>query len=285
MKKNILITIFLFSTLFSFSQTPDARTVLNKMFEACRNTTRFSSFLLQEERFGIKIRKSKQEIKVSTKPTLRALVSIVESEGFGESGTEICYPSKYNSNNACFMTFMAKTAKGKVHNIYDNVLCEKDKQHHPFPHIGFQYLMEVINFNIKQDSVKFFRALSIKEQPTFYELTIDDNQYNENVLYKVKGVGDGDFVTIAKTKGISQLKVYELNKEKKLDYCTPLKPGELLKIPSSYSRKTILYVNKINYLPLTQIIYDNNPTIPYEKYVFEGFNANPKFSDSVFNCD
>lgn len=285
MKKNILLSAFLLSALFAVAQPPEARTVLNKMFEACKTTTRFSSFLRQEERMGNVVRKSKQEIKVSTKPTLKAIVIIVESEGFGESGTEICYPSKFNNNNSCFTTFLACAAKGKVHNIYDEVMCNKEKQHHPITHIGFQYLMEAINTRIKNDSIKFFKGLSIKEQPGYYELTIDDNQYNENVMYKVIGIGDNDIVTLAKTKGVSQQKIYELNKEKNLDFCAPLKPGLLLKIPTSYARKSVLYVEKISYLPLTQIIYDSNPTVPYEKYVFEGFNSNPKFSDNVFNCD
>jgi hypothetical protein len=121
----------------------------------------------------------------------------------------------------------------------------------------------------------------VEEKEFYYEVTINDTDYHERSFYRVRSAGE-TIVSIADALHINQFKVWELNKDKRIDYLTPLKISERIRVPSSYARKTVLHIDKVNFLPLTQIIYDND-NLPYEKYTFSMFQLNPTgFSRETF---
>ena len=59
----------------------------------------------------------------------------------------------------------------------------------------------------------------------------------------------------------SEYKIKELN-----DIGDEVKPGQVIKIPSSYAKKTTLYIDKTNYLPIYHKMEDEKGI--YEIYEF-----------------
>ncbi|MBP9926510.1 MAG: hypothetical protein KBF45_11030 [Cyclobacteriaceae bacterium] len=257
--------------------------ILNKMYEACDAVTAFSSDLIKEERFDTKrkLRTTKLAIKASTQPDFKVAITILDSDALGETGSELVFPAK--KDTACLKGWRS-ALEGKYHNIFqDEVIRAKDKEHHTFSHIGFQYLVSIMRYYQNRDSSKYYKAIVVDEKESYYDVTINDIAYHENSTYQVRRTGE-TIVAIADALHINQFKVWELNKDKHIDYLTPLKISQRLRVPTSYARKTILYIDKDTFLPLTQIIYDNNTVIPYEKYTFEEFRLNPAgFSKETYS--
>jgi hypothetical protein len=268
--------------LYKAHKEISAKEILYKMYGACDAVTAFSSDLIKEERFDAekKLRRTKLTIKASTQPDFKVAVTITDSDALGETGSELIFPAK---KDTAYLKGWRSFLKGKYHNIFeDEIIRAKDKEHQTFSHIGFQYLVSIMRYYQNSDSSKYFKAIVVEEKEFYYEVTINDITYHESASYRVKQAEE-TIVSIADALHINQFKVWELNKDKHIDYLTPLKISQSLRVPSSYARKTILYVDKDTFLPLTQIIYDNNPIIPYEKYIYGMLRLNPSgFSKETY---
>lgn len=271
--------------LYKAHKEISAKEILYKMYGACDAVTAFSSDLIKEERFDAekKLRRTKLTIKASTQPDFKVAITILDSDALGETGSELVFPAK--KDTACLKGWRS-ALEGKYHNIFqDEVIRAKDKEHHTFSHIGFQYLVSIMRYYQSRDSSKYYKAIVVDEKESYYEVTINDIAYHENSTYQVRRTGE-TIVSIADALHINQFKVWELNKDKHIDYLTPLKISQSLRVPSSYAQRTILYIDKDTFLPLTQIIYDNNAAIPYEKYTFEEFRLNPAgFSKETYSIN
>ncbi len=268
-------------SLYKAKKETTAKEILHKMYSACEAATSFSSDLIKEERFDAekRLRITKLTMKATTQPDFKVAVSITDSDAFGETGSELVFPAK--KDTACLKGWRS-VLKGKYHNIFqDEVIRAKDKEHHAFSHIGFQYLVSIMRYHQNRDSSKYYSTTTVEEKEFYYEVTITDTTYHEKAIYQVKRKGE-TIVSIADALHINQFKIWELNKDKRIDYLTPLKISERIRVPSSYARKTILHIDKVHFLPLTQIIYDDD-IIPYEKYTFSSFRLNPaEFSKETF---
>ena len=59
--------------------------------------------------------------------------------------------------------------------------------------------------------------------------------------------------------------------------------GRTLKIPSSYGRKTVMYIDKENNFPIMQEVSDDKGI--FERYTFTGLVVNPAFKADEFTQD
>ncbi len=161
----------------------------------------------------------------------------------------------------------------------------RDNQHHTIHQSGFNFLAQIIRDAIKRADKErpgqfesFFR---LEGEETWngkkcYKLVIDDPEF-DYVNYTVKP-GE-DINSIAKSKGICGYLIVEKNDNvKNFD---ALKPGMTVKIPTSYAKKTILYIDKLTNMPVVQIMYDE--VGQFEKYEFLNLQVNPAISDSEFS--
>ncbi len=108
-----------------------------------------------------------------------------------------------------------------------------------------------------------------------YKIIVTDPTF-KYVEYTVK---EGDDVEkLERQKHICGYLIIEKNSNVK-DFWS-LKPGMSIKIPSSYAKKTTLYVDKKTFLPLVQIMEDE--VGPFEKYEFYDVKVNPQFAPNEF---
>lgn len=106
-----------------------------------------------------------------------------------------------------------------------------------------------------------------------YKIELLENDY-KIVEYTVKA-GETDIWKFCESRAIPEYKVKELNS------CgNTLTVGQKIKIPNAYAKKTTLYIDKSNYLPIYQKMEDDKGL--YELYEFKNLKINGTLSDSEF---
>ncbi|HLG34237.1 MAG TPA: DUF1571 domain-containing protein [Bacteroidia bacterium] len=154
-------------------------------------------------------------------------------------------------------------------------------QHHTIEEIGFDYIANVFKHYISKYKEEFYRNFSIAGTETFDSrnclvLTYDNHSFS----YENYAARSGESVTrIAQSKFVSDFMLLCVNRE--LKNYDAVKPGQVIKLPVTYGKKIVLYLDKNNYLPIVQMIYDEKGL--YEKYEFHSFMLNPKFEANEFN--
>ena len=154
-------------------------------------------------------------------------------------------------------------------------------QHHTIEEIGFDYIANVFKHYIGKYKEELYRNFSLSGQEIFDSRNCIVLTYNNHSFaYENYSARAGENVTgIARSNFVSDFMLLCINKE--LKNYDGLKPGQVIKLPVTYGKKIVLYLDKNNYLPIVQMIYDEKGL--YEKYEFSSFLLNPKFDEYEFN--
>lgn len=161
----------------------------------------------------------------------------------------------------------------------------REKQHHTILNTGFNTLAGIIKNALARaekegepgDLEKFCTYdgdLTWDGKPC-YKVTISDPTYNY-INYTVKE--DDDVEKLEVTKYICGYLIIEKNNNVK-DFWS-LKPGMQIKIPSSYAKKTVLYIEKKTNLPIYQSM--NDEIGEFERYEFYNLEVNIPINEDNF---
>ena len=153
-------------------------------------------------------------------------------------------------------------------------------QHHTVEEVGFDYITEVLRYYIEKEGEKIFDFFRLNGTTEYDGRLCKVLQYeNPSFAYVNYTVKDGENLTaIAKAHYVSDYMLMEVNDLKNYD---SVKPGQVIKLPVTYGKKIVFYVDARNNLPLVQIIYDDHDL--YEKYEFESFVLNPNLNSDDFS--
>jgi hypothetical protein len=153
-------------------------------------------------------------------------------------------------------------------------------QHHTVEEVGFDYIAEVFRYYIERHGEKIFSLFSLAGTAEYDGRQCKVLQYeNPAFAYENYTVKAGETVSsIADANYLSDYMVMTVNKLKNYD---AVKEGQVIKLPVTYGKKILLYLDANNHLPLVQFIYDEKGL--YEKYEFKSFVLNPKLSTEDFN--
>lgn len=160
-------------------------------------------------------------------------------------------------------------------------------QHHAVMNSGFHFLHGVVSKAVaraeKEAGDKFTEVFKYDGDVTWegkacYKLVIEDPTF-KYVDYTVKegetiqSIADRDaicgYLLIDKNPGVNDF--------------DELKAGMVIKKPTSYAKKTVIYLDKSNSLPIVQIMFDDKGQ--FEKYEFHDLVVNPTFKDIEFTKD
>jgi hypothetical protein len=144
------------------------------------------------------------------------------------------------------------------------------------------YIAEIFRYTIREQGDKIFNLFSVTGTAEFNGRNCTVLQYeNPEFGFENYTVKENETLTgIAHANHVSDYMLLTVNK---LKGYTGVKTGQVIKVPVSYGKKIVLYLDEYNHLPLMQIVYDENGL--YEKYEFKSFVLNPKFSDNDFSPD
>ena len=147
--------------------------------------------------------------------------------------------------------------------------------------LGFNFIHEVLEGYLKKFGDAFYTNLQIEADAvskgkSFYQLVIEKNDFHFDDYKVLRGE---NMVTIGQKLLINDYMILEANPKYK--HFDDAKAGEVIKVPSVYGKKIILYVDKITFLPMVQIIYDNRGL--YGRVELSSFVLNPKFTEMDFS--
>jgi outer membrane lipoprotein-sorting protein len=255
------------------TQNPVApKDYLTKMITAMDNVKTAKYNLHKVERVGKKTVESEIIVKLSTNPSCVYIYSVSPNPGAevlwvkGQNNDKV----KVSPNKFPFITLDMNTS---------NTLLRQD-QHHTTPDIGFAFLSNVLKDYISKIGENFYKNVSYEglidwKGKQYYKIVIDNVGYG----YTIYSIKRGESITnIAAKLGVSDYMIMTLNPNL-ADY-NDARPGQKIKVPTAYAKKIVLYLDKLNYLPMGQYIYDDKGL--FEQYELSSFILNPVISPAEF---
>ncbi len=152
--------------------------------------------------------------------------------------------------------------------------------HHPIYRAGFKRTRDIIMDTYRARKADVTSMVKIVGSKTFdgrdcWHIELTDDKY-AIVNYTVKA-GD-NLLKIAEAKAIPEMRILELNPGIK-DYFD-VSAGQTIKIPTSYGKKTTMYVDKETYAPLYQKVVDDLGL--FTEYGHYNLNLNPGLTKEDF---
>lgn len=194
---------------------------------------------------------------------------VLYKEGWNKNKVYI-HPNKFPFVNISLAPFGDLLIKDKHHSIFD---------------VGFVYTNSVLKFLMETRYDEFDKYVKYARDAVFegmecYVITIDYQDY-KIVDYTV--LPGEDLVKIDQKLRIPAYKILELNRENGVKDFFDVKAGDKLKVPNSYGKKVIFFIDKKHYLPVVQIIHDELGL--FEKYEYVKVKYNPVFAPTEFDTD
>jgi outer membrane lipoprotein-sorting protein len=268
-----LISLCLSFVLLGLTQAQTAESVLNQMLSALDAGKTYEYTMVQEERIDGKIHKNKIFTKIQETPKK---VFIDNVEGANE-GVQVLYVSGERDNKA-----LVNKMFGIKLSPFNSLI--RKNQHHTILESGFGLLIGSIRDAKKRAQAQnaFDQVFQLAGSVTFdgkscYKLILTDPTFT----YESYTMQDGESLySIAMKKKVCEQLIVEKNG---LGGFGSGKSGQTIQIPSSYAKKTILYIDKSNMHPIYQEMYDEKGM--FEKYTFYDLKVNPSFTSKDFSED
>lgn len=158
-------------------------------------------------------------------------------------------------------------------------LMRKD-QHHTINEMGYHYLADIIKDGLRKVGDKIDKNFVLLGEEkyngrTCYKLSISFPDFTWN-SYTVKK--SETLTTIARKLHVSEYMVLENNP--KLDWYTDVKEGDVIKVPSSYSKLTLLLIDKEYFLPVNNKVFDDRGL--FETYEYYDLQVNKPIDQREF---
>ncbi|MBX9852526.1 MAG: DUF1571 domain-containing protein [Cytophagaceae bacterium] len=246
--------------------------ILNKMFAATDKVSTLKFKLKKLERVAGNLKAGEQDVKFNRNPK-----KIYTKVIFPNRGVEVLYLDGQNGNKAYvnpngfpYVTVSLDPYSSSMRN----------NNHHTVHEVGFDYINSIVSYIAKKSDKDFEKIFQYTGDTVFsgrscHKIVIDYTPY-AYVDYTVKA---GETVTsIAYKLFISDYMILQLNKNIS-DY-EDVKEGQVIKVPNAYARKTILLIDKENFLPIVQKMYDEKGL--FSQYEFHSLQLNPKIAEEEF---
>lgn len=268
-----LIGLCLSFVLIGLTQAQTAESVVNQMLSALDAGKTYEYTMVQEERIDGKIHRNKIFTKIQETPKK---VFIDNVEGANE-GVQVLYVSGERDNKA-----LVNKMFGIKLSPFNSLI--RKNQHHTILESGFGLLIGSIRDAKKRAQAQnaFDQVFQLAGSVTFdgkscYKLILTDPTFT----YESYTIQDGESLySIAMKKKVCEQLIVEKNG---LGGFGSGKSGQTIQIPSSYAKKTILYIDKSNMHPIYQEMYDEKGM--FEKYTFYDLKVNPSFTSKDFSED
>jgi outer membrane lipoprotein-sorting protein len=256
-----------------FPEELTAREIINNMFSSIEDIQSLKFKLKKKERVEGDLKLGEQDVKFNRSPKKIYTKVIAPNKGVEVLWVEGLNNKKayVNPNGFPYMTVSLDPYGSSMRN----------NNHHTVHEVGFDYISSIVK-QISQKSSKDFTKIFLYKGDTLfnnkdcYKILIDYTPY-EYINYTVKA---GENVTdIAYKLFISDYMVLEINEDEVDDY-EDVEAGQVIKIPNAYARKTILYIDKKNNLPVIQKMYDEKGL--FAQYEFHNLQLNPVITPEEF---
>ena len=248
-----------------------AEDVIQKTISSAEAIKTLTYKLTNTERIENKLLTGEQLVKLSTQPFQCYMYFLHPSEG-----AEVLYIQNKNDDQ---LIYSPNSFPYININLDPNGDLARKNNHHSIFEVGFNYIVSIFkNINSLPNTTISLEADVIWETQSCYKLVID----NANYGYTSYLVKRGETVlSIARKLYLSEYAIMQINNN--IDDFDDVNEGDMIKIPNVYAKRMELYINKQNYLPLVQKIYDDKGL--YEQYEYHDLVVNPSIAAQVFTED
>lgn len=273
-----LLILLLFTTTLIFGDDTyiiRGDQILEKMFKKIETIKTMTYRLEKKERIKNKIIEEALFIKLSIEP-----FKVYSKMDFPKEGLEVLYDADWEKKKAIINTNSFPWVNVRFSPTGKTM--RKD-QHHTILDSGYKKITSSIQFEY-QDYLK--KGLEMTEYKG--EALIDDKKCwvleftNPRFSLTNYTVNEGEHLTtIANKFKLSDYMILENNKE--VRFYDDIEAGQHIKIPTSYSKKMILYIDQSALIPLKVEVCDTKGL--YEEFTFRNVQLNVVFKENEFSED
>jgi len=249
---------------------------LSNMVESIENMKSFSGEMIGHERVDGEIQLAHSRMIIQFQPRKLYAQTILED---GSKGAEILYRTGENDNKVLispdgfpYVNVSLSPFSSFMRNGRHNTILEA----------GGTYLGQVIGTMLNSldsvslgNSIRFDSIIQFNEKPC-YQVTI----LNEDYGYKSYTMQEGESLRdVALKHNLSEYKLVECNEN--IDGFNDGSDGDVIRIPTSYAKRTILYLDTNHFMPWYMANYDDVGL--YSSYEYKQIEVNPVITDQTFN--
>lgn len=265
--------LFVVLSLVNNAMAQSATEIVNKMITSISAGKTFEYTMKQSERIDGKMYNNTIFTKVNESPK-KVFIDNIEGDN---KGVQVLYVKGERDDKA-----LVNKLFGIKLSPFNSLI--RKNQHHTILESGFGLLLSSIK-NAKARATaegKFNEVFQYAGTVTFdgkscYKLVLNDPTFT----YVNYTISNGESLySIAMKKQVCEQLIIEKNN---LSGFGAAKSGNTILIPSSYAKKTVLYIDKATNYPIYQEMYDDKGL--FEKYEFYGLKVNPSFTTTDFSED
>lgn len=271
-----IVAVFaMLSSSFIFSGQITCKEIIANMNKGSEEVKTLKFTLRKKERINGKLLAGEQDCKFQRSP--KKIYSKIIAPN---KGVELLYVEGSNGNKALInpngFPYMSLTFDPFSSTLRNN-------NHHTIHEVGFDYINSIVGHMAEKSGASFDKYFKYEKDTVLngrncYKVLIDYTPFT----YQNYTVKANETVTdIAYRLFVSDYMILELNKE--IDDYTDVKAGQTIRIPSAYARKTFLYIDKLNNLPILQVMYDDKSL--FSSYEFINLQLNPAIPAEEFTKD
>ncbi|MBK7957826.1 MAG: DUF1571 domain-containing protein [Bacteroidetes bacterium] len=254
------------------AEIPKASQLIEQMNRSITNIKNVQYDFTMDERWFNKTVHSESHIRVRLNPTAVYLKFIKSNS----PAKEVLYnPELYGSKAQISIGKYIPTIGLNVSNVK-----MRNEQHHTIIDAGFGKLNKILYRAYKDDVANFDRISTVEDNVEFggrkcWRVVMFSNQFTYVHYIVQKGE---TLARIANSKGVSEYLILEKNEMK--DY-TNFKEGQDILIPNAYSKRFVCLIDKENYLPIYQEVYDDKGI--FEKYSYSKVKVKHPITEIEFS--
>lgn len=270
--RHLTILFFLSAFICNGQGVSSAELLITEMLSSIKKVQTLKYDFKATERIDGVIGATNYKVKLGTAPFQLYLYK-------KESGEEVLYSEGVNNNeiivnpngfpyvNLNLDPFGSLMRKGAHHTIFES---------------GFAYLGGIIEQSIKNSNKELYRYISYDGEINWanricYKVTMD---YTPFKYYSYEVTKNESLTSLARRLNLSEYMIAEKNNISVLD---EVESGSKLLLPNLYAKKIILYIDKVNRLPINMMIYDDKGF--FEGYEFYSLHVNPEMKKNEFSKD
>ena len=256
---------------------PAAVNLIHQMISSTHQIKSLRCKLRKKERVEGVCKETTSRMKITMAPVYQVYMRQEKPK----AGMEVLYKKGWNDDKA-----LINTNGFPWVNVSLNPMGSKMREgnHHTILDSGFDLGMDIIDHilfkkykNMAADMVKIVGSTTFQGADC-YQLVLD----NQNYKIEQHTVKAGETInSIAKSRMINGYMILSLNGFS--DYETTLKPGQVLKVPSDYAKRMIVYIEKDRMIPRFLHVHDDQGL--YEQLEYLEVELNPTLTAEEFSPD
>ena len=269
-----LIIVLLVASGFTIkdNETYEAIHTVEDVFESTKQIQTLKYEFVRKERIDDKMVENHSYIKMQRRP-----YKIYLKEMYPNEGVEALFPHPTDDSKALINPNGFPWVSLKLDPTGELM---RRNQHHTLLQGGFDYVMSVMEFIFYKYQADIMTMVSYEGTELVSGIKCEKITLNNpSFSYKEYVVKEGESInSIAKKHRLNEYLIIQKNDN--LGLFHEVTQGDVLMLPTDYSAKMTLYIDKLNNLPLKMMIYDEVGL--FESYEFRNVDINPKIANEEF---